>query len=122
MTIDGFDPDELAELTEGLTGSDLRLVLREAVLDALTEERTTLTQDDLRRAVEGFEERDNLKNMEDFDNWRGSPGSSDHEHDHDGQDGHGDHDGHDHGQDGHEDHEADDRDDADGIEAQARDG
>jgi ATP-dependent 26S proteasome regulatory subunit len=64
MKIDDFDPDELADVTEGLTGSDLRLVLREAVLDALTEERTTLTQADLLDAIEGFEERDNLKNMD----------------------------------------------------------
>jgi ATP-dependent 26S proteasome regulatory subunit len=89
MDIDDFDPHEVAELTEGLTGSDLRLVLREAVLDALTEERTTLTQADLRRAVEGFEERDNLKNMDDFDNWKGTRsdesenGEGDsHDHDH----------------------------------------
>jgi SpoVK/Ycf46/Vps4 family AAA+-type ATPase len=98
MDIEDFEPDELADLTEGLTGSDLRLVLREAVLDALTEERTTLTQEDLRRAVAGFEERDNLKNMDDFDNWTGSTsgpdadasgnGHSDHDHDHD----HTDHD------------------------------
>ncbi|WP_435196457.1 AAA family ATPase [Natronomonas sp. EA1] len=95
MDIEGFDPHEVADATEGLTGSDLRLVLREAVLDALTEERTTLTQDDLLRAVEGFEERDNLKNMEDFDNWRGSPGSSSS----DDEDGGHDHDDHDHSHD-----------------------
>jgi ATP-dependent 26S proteasome regulatory subunit len=87
MDIEDFDPAGLADLTEGLTGSDLRLVLREAVLDALTEERTTLTQADLRRAVEGFEERDNLKNMDDFDNWKGSGRSENgeeeaHDHDH----------------------------------------
>ncbi|WP_135666309.1 ATP-binding protein [Halorhabdus rudnickae] len=64
MDIDDFDPKGLAELTEGLTGSDLRLVLREAVLDALTEERTTLTQQDLEDAVANFEERDNLKNLD----------------------------------------------------------
>ncbi|MEF8870548.1 MAG: ATP-binding protein [Haloarculaceae archaeon] len=64
MDILDFDPGALAEITEGLTGSDLRLVLREAVLDALTEERTTLTQQDLRDAVEDFEERDTLKNMD----------------------------------------------------------
>jgi ATP-dependent 26S proteasome regulatory subunit len=64
MDIEDFDPVGVAEATEGLTGSDLRLVLREAVLDALTEERTTLTQQDLLDAVEGFEERDNLKNMD----------------------------------------------------------
>ncbi|NHN46852.1 ATP-binding protein [Halostella sp. JP-L12] len=64
MDIEEFDPDGIAELTEGLTGSDLRMVLREAVLDALTEERTTLTQQDLEDAVTDFEERDTLKNMD----------------------------------------------------------
>jgi len=64
MDILDFDPTAVAEITEGLTGSDLRLVLREAVLDALTEERTTLTQQDLVDAVEDFEERDTLKNLD----------------------------------------------------------
>ncbi|AGB15061.1 AAA+ family ATPase [Halovivax ruber XH-70] len=64
MDIEEFDPLAIAEITEGLTGSDLRMVMREAVLEALTENRTTLTQDDLEDAVEGFEERDNLKNMD----------------------------------------------------------
>ncbi|WP_247731163.1 ATP-binding protein [Halovivax limisalsi] len=64
MDIEEFDPQAIAEITEGLTGSDLRMVLREAVLEALTENRTTLTQDDLELAVQGFEERDNLKNMD----------------------------------------------------------
>jgi AAA+ superfamily predicted ATPase len=64
MDIAEFDPMELAADTEGLTGSDLRLVLREAVLDALTEERTTLTQEDLMEAVRDFEERDSLKDLD----------------------------------------------------------
>jgi ATP-dependent 26S proteasome regulatory subunit len=64
MEIVDFHPEELADLTEGLTGSDLRLVLREAVLEALTEERTTLTQQDLVDAVQDFEERDTLKNLD----------------------------------------------------------
>jgi SpoVK/Ycf46/Vps4 family AAA+-type ATPase len=64
MEIVDFSADKLADLTEGLTGSDLRLVLREAVLEALTEERTTLTQQDLVDAVEAFEERDTLKNLD----------------------------------------------------------
>jgi AAA+ superfamily predicted ATPase len=67
MDIADFDPEALAEITEGLTGSDLRLVLREAVLDALTEERTTLTQADLEAAVTDFEERDTLKNLDMID-------------------------------------------------------
>ena len=85
MDIDDFDPATLAEATEGLTGSDLRLVLREAVLDALTEERTTLTQDDLLEAIEGFEERDNLKNMDMIDGDADAlvaGGSDGHSHDH----------------------------------------
>ena len=64
MDIEDFEPMEIARETEGLTGSDLRLVLREAVLDALTEERTTLTQQDLLDAVKDFEERDNLKDLD----------------------------------------------------------
>jgi SpoVK/Ycf46/Vps4 family AAA+-type ATPase len=85
MQMGDFDPEKVAEETEGLTGSDLRMVLREAVLQALTEGRRELTQEDVMDAVQGFEERDNLKNMDDFDNWEGSPGSdteSDHDHDH----------------------------------------
>ncbi len=64
MEIADFDPDTVAAKTEGLTGSDLRLVLREAVLQALTEERRRLTQADVLDAVADFEERDNLKNMD----------------------------------------------------------
>src|SRR6056297_3006411 len=64
MDIEEFDPQLIADITEGLTGSDLRMVLREAVLEALTEDRTTLTQEDLMNAVEEFEERDTLKNMD----------------------------------------------------------
>jgi ATP-dependent 26S proteasome regulatory subunit len=86
MDIEEFDPEAIADITEGLTGSDLRLVLREAVLDALTEERTTLTQADLERAVEGFEERDNLKNMDMMSDEgelvAGDGSGHDHDHDH----------------------------------------
>ncbi|WP_318568127.1 ATP-binding protein [Salinigranum marinum] len=67
MEIAEFDPEAVAEKTEGLTGSDLRLVLREAVLEALTEERMSLTQEDILDAVADFEERDNLKNMDMID-------------------------------------------------------
>jgi len=64
MEIADFDAVAVADRTEGLTGSDLRMVLREAVLEALTEDRRTITQDDVMAAVEDFEERDNLKNMD----------------------------------------------------------
>ena len=64
MDISDFDPDALAAETEGLTGSDLRMVLREAVLDALTEGRTALNQVDFLDAIKDFEERDHLKDMD----------------------------------------------------------
>ncbi|SHH47264.1 ATP-binding protein [Halobaculum gomorrense] len=67
MEIAEFDPEAVADRTEGLTGSDLRLVLREAVLEALTEERMEITQADIMDAVQDFEERDNLKNMDMID-------------------------------------------------------
>mgnify|MGYP000227022681 CR=1 FL=1 len=109
MDIADFDPDAMAERTEGLTGSDLRLVLREAVLDALTEERTTLTQDDMMRAVADFEERDTLKNLDMIDGDHdalvagGEPSGMSEEGEEaeaeaasDGGHEHGDHAGHDH--------------------------
>ncbi|WP_224267901.1 ATP-binding protein [Haloprofundus salinisoli] len=91
MEIAEFDPESVADRTEGLTGSDLRLVLREAVLEALTEERMSLTQEDILDAVADFEERDNLKNMDMMDpdsdsliaGNAGSADASDHGHDHD---------------------------------------
>ena len=67
MEIDDFDPDEIADVTQGLTGSDLRMVLREAVLEALVDGRTTITQADLLAAVESFEERSNLRNVDMID-------------------------------------------------------
>ncbi|RXA19030.1 ATP-binding protein [Methanosarcina sp. MSH10X1] len=59
-----FDTAEIAELTEGYSGSDLRMVIREAVLSALLEERKILTQEDLLEAVKSFDERSDLKSEE----------------------------------------------------------
>ncbi|AKH98458.1 ATP-binding protein [Halanaeroarchaeum sulfurireducens] len=59
-----FDPEAVAAETDGLTGSDLRLVLREAVLEALVNDRTELNQQDLLDAVEEFEDRDHLRNLD----------------------------------------------------------
>ena len=84
MEIAEFDPAEIADLTEGLTGSDLRMVLREAVLEALTDGRTELTQADVVAAVEDFEERDNLKNLDMIDGSSDAliAGDGGHDHDH----------------------------------------
>ncbi|HDN65208.1 MAG TPA: ATP-binding protein [Methanosarcinales archaeon] len=52
-----FDSQEIALLTDGFTGSDLRMVVREAVLHALTEARMVITQPDLTDAVDEFGNR-----------------------------------------------------------------
>ncbi|AKB77025.1 AAA family ATPase [Methanosarcina horonobensis HB-1 = JCM 15518] len=59
-----FDTSEIAALTENYSGSDLRMVIREAVLSALLEERKVLTQKDLLEAVNSFDERADLKSDE----------------------------------------------------------
>ncbi len=62
-----FDTSELADITDGCTGSDLRLILREAVLKGLSEERTDLSQNDLKDAVSNFSRRFDLK-MSEYEN------------------------------------------------------
>lgn len=51
------DCPAIARLTEGYSGSDIRLVVREAVLNSLLEDRKKIDQKDLLRAVEDFERR-----------------------------------------------------------------
>ncbi len=106
MQIADFDPEEVADRTAGLTGSDLRMVLREAVLGALTEDRMTITQTDVMEAVADFEERDNLKNMDMIDGegaeivgHTNSDGDDHSDHDHDHSDHDHDHSDHDHAHD-----------------------
>ena len=84
MDIADFDPAEVAAATDGLTGSDLRLVLREAVLGALTENRQALTQEDFLDAVVDFEERDSLRGLDmiEDDDERGALVTGGHDHAH----------------------------------------
>ncbi len=56
-----FDTEEIAMKTDGYSGSDLRLVVREAVLTGLITERTALIQDDLLRGITEFNKRIPLK-------------------------------------------------------------
>jgi SpoVK/Ycf46/Vps4 family AAA+-type ATPase len=51
------DTAKLAAMTEGYSGSDLRLVIREAVLNALLEDRRHLNQEDLDISVDEFRRR-----------------------------------------------------------------
>ncbi|WP_214043931.1 ATP-binding protein [Methanomethylovorans sp.] len=59
-----FDNSEIASLTEGYSGSDLRMIIRESVLTALIEERTELTQQDMLNAIDVFNERTVMKTDE----------------------------------------------------------
>ncbi|MCZ7356430.1 MAG: ATP-binding protein [Candidatus Methanoperedens sp.] len=59
-----FDTAEIAEKTEGYSGSDLRLIVREAVLNGLITERTVLTQQDLLRGVNEFNKRILIRKMD----------------------------------------------------------
>ena len=59
-----FDTHEVASLTHGYSGSDLRMIIRECVLSALMTERMELTQKDLLSAVAKFDERAVLKTNE----------------------------------------------------------
>lgn len=58
-----FDTEEVAEKTEGYSGADLRLVVREAVLNGLVTERTVLSQQDLLKGIDNFNKRIPLRTM-----------------------------------------------------------
>jgi SpoVK/Ycf46/Vps4 family AAA+-type ATPase len=51
------DTAKLAEMTDGYSGSDLRLVVREAVLNGLLVDRRKLGQEDLLESIEEFRRR-----------------------------------------------------------------
>lgn len=59
-----FNTEEVANKTEGYSGSDLRLVIREAVLNGLVSGRTVLVQQDLLRGINEFNRRIPLKTMD----------------------------------------------------------
>ncbi len=51
------DCEILAEKTEGYSGSDIRLVVREAVLNALLEDRRSIDQEEMLQAIQEFDRR-----------------------------------------------------------------
>lgn len=56
-----FNVDQLVEITDGFTGAEIKLVVREAVLKALVRGDKTVTQRDLVEAVEDVKRRFRLK-------------------------------------------------------------
>ena len=61
-----FDTQEIAEKTEGYSGSDMRLIVREAVLNGLITERTVLNQQDLMRGITEFNKRLQIKTKDEM--------------------------------------------------------
>lgn len=59
-----FDTAEIAGKTDGYSGSDLRMIVREAVLNGLVTGRTLLTQQDLLHAITEFNRRIPLRTVE----------------------------------------------------------
>lgn len=57
-----YSIDRLVEMTEGFTGAEVKLVVREAVLSALLNGKKELSMENLVRAVEEVRDRLNLKN------------------------------------------------------------
>ena len=56
-----YDINELVRLTDGFTGAEVKLVVREAVLSALVEGRKRLSMEDLVKAVNDVKKRIKLK-------------------------------------------------------------
>jgi SpoVK/Ycf46/Vps4 family AAA+-type ATPase len=59
-----FNIEELVKETDGFTGADIKLVVREAVLKALLEGRRRLTQADLIFAIEDIKSRFKIRTQE----------------------------------------------------------
>lgn len=56
-----YEIEELAELTDGFTGSEINLVVREAVLRALLKNEHKVDHEDLINAIDDVKSRSNLK-------------------------------------------------------------
>jgi SpoVK/Ycf46/Vps4 family AAA+-type ATPase len=59
-----FDFGALAKASDGLSGSDIRLIVREAVLTALTHDRKKLTQEEMLTAAKDFSRRLKARTLE----------------------------------------------------------
>jgi SpoVK/Ycf46/Vps4 family AAA+-type ATPase len=60
-----IDYQMLASKTEGFSGSDLRMMIKEAVLSALMDKRRSLSRDDIRKGIHMVKNRDAIRHL----NW-----------------------------------------------------
>jgi AAA+ superfamily predicted ATPase len=57
------DYQEMAALTEGFSGSDLRMMVKEALLSALIDKRETIQSKDLETGIRMVRNRDAIRNL-----------------------------------------------------------
>ncbi|MDD1716021.1 MAG: ATP-binding protein, partial [Methanolinea sp.] len=62
-----LDLGELAENTDGFSGADLRIMIKEAVLSALMEERESLKPADILQGIQIVDNRNTIRHQ----NWLG---------------------------------------------------
>ncbi|MDO9325936.1 MAG: ATP-binding protein [Methanoregula sp.] len=60
-----IDYQQLASKTEGFSGSDLRMMIKEAVLSALMDNRRSLSPEDIRKGIHMVKNRDAIRHL----NW-----------------------------------------------------
>ena len=60
-----LDYQELAAKTEGFSGSDLRMMIKEAILSALMDNRQSLTREDIEKGIRMVRNRDAIRHL----NW-----------------------------------------------------
>ena len=58
-----IDYQLLASKTEGFSGSDLRMMIKEAVLSALMDNRQSLSRDDIRKGIHMVKNRDAIRHL-----------------------------------------------------------
>jgi len=57
-----FDMELLAETTDGFSGADLKMLVKEAVLSALIDDRTTVSKQDIEKGTELVDKRSRIRN------------------------------------------------------------
>ena len=60
-----IDYQQLASQTEGFSGSDLRMMVKEAILSALMDKRQSLTKEDIEKGIRMVKNRDAIRHL----NW-----------------------------------------------------
>ena len=60
-----LDYQQLASQTEGFSGSDLRMMIKEAILSALMDKRQTIGREDLGKGIHMVRNRDAIRHL----NW-----------------------------------------------------